>query len=117
MTLTIHRADYPPYRVSGLPADLLIEICGELGAACSIRVRADWLDEQAAIKARAVARTTTVCACGHHWTQHTRQPNGAYGCTSFGCGCRDVVLPQAATVSAGGIYGQRVAVDRQTWKG
>lgn len=34
------------------------------------------------------------CICGHAWDQHKRQPNGAYGCCHFGCGCRDVVLPK-----------------------
>lgn len=33
------------------------------------------------------------CDCGHGWELHKRQPNGAYGCTSFGCGCCDAVLP------------------------
>lgn len=31
--------------------------------------------------------------CGHLWHLHKRQSNGAYACTSSGCGCRDVTLP------------------------
>jgi hypothetical protein len=33
------------------------------------------------------------CKCGHEWGEHKRTKNGAFACSHFGCGCRDMVYP------------------------
>lgn len=33
------------------------------------------------------------CDCGHLWSEHKRARNGAFACSHYGCGCRDMVYP------------------------
>jgi len=33
----------------------------------------------------------TCAPCGHSWTEHVKQENGAYACVHCGCGCKDVM--------------------------
>lgn len=43
---------------------------------------------------------TNECQCGHLWSRHKQQTNGAYGCSYFGCGCKDMTLSECERCSS-----------------
>ena len=49
MTITVHTLGQRlPFRVAGLPADVIVELCRILPADCRIKLSADWLTEREA---------------------------------------------------------------------